>query len=176
LKASGRAQQRAKWALYRNEQFSFCIHYPSQWHQSVPFTKNGITLAPRPVKNYILKPTVTIGARINQSSETSDNQPQTLEDIFNSGIRALREYGGVGEVTVLGKEIIRLQGFNALATSIRYRDSDSGNEWFDKDVNLIDQNNVVYFMELKCHPDDAATLLATFDAMVKTLRLTCGRK
>lgn len=157
---------------YYNKNFDFCLQFPSTWTYQESFTRNGAIFAPSDARTFSRQPQITVGAHINQRFE--ENGPsQTLEDIFNSGVHSLREYDRADEITVVAKKNLTIDGFPALATTIQYKQS--GKEWFDKDVNLIDKKQIVYFAELKCHPKDAAVLEAIFDAAVRSLRLQCSK-
>jgi hypothetical protein len=161
--------------LYSNKNFDFCIHFPGNWSSSESYTRNGVTLAPNNASAFSLPPRITVGAHIDQPSQTS-NGPQTLDENIQSSVDSLREYGSVSDIQILKKDVMTLQRLPARAITLKYRDSHSGDEWFVKDINLIDQKNVVYFAELKCHPKDTVALESIFDALVQSLRLQCKRK
>ncbi|HWZ55756.1 MAG TPA: hypothetical protein VNZ63_06770 [Verrucomicrobiae bacterium] len=157
---------------YANKNFDFCIHFPANWTSSESYSRNGATLAPSNAKAFSLPPRISVGARVDQPSQTG-NGPQTLDENIQSSIDSLREYGSALDIQVLKKDAITIQRLPARAITLKYRDSHSEDEWFVKDVNLIDHQNTVYFAELKCHPKDAIALESIFDALVQSLRLQC---
>jgi hypothetical protein len=160
---------------YSNKNFDFCIHFPANWSSSESYTRNGATLAPNDATAFSLSPRITVGAHMDQPSQTG-NGPQTLDENIQSSVDSLREYGSALDIQILKKDAITLQHLPAGSITLKYRDSHSGDEWFVKDVNLIDHKNIVYFAELKCHPKDAVALESIFDALVQSLRLQCKRK
>jgi len=161
--------------LYSNKNFDFCIHLSADWSSSESYTRNGVTLAPNNTTAFSLPPRITVGAHVDQPSQTGDG-PQTLDENIQSIVDSLREYGSALDIQILKKNAMTLQRLPARAITFKYRDSHAGDEWFVKDVNVIDQKNIVYFAELKCHPKDAVALESIFDALVQGLRLHCKSK
>jgi len=167
-----KAQERKS---YFNKNFEFCVHFPSDWSSSEPYTRTGVTLAPDKQAAFSLPPRIALGAHMNQPSQTG-NGSQTLDENIQSYVDSLREYGSAVDIQILRKDEITLGDLPGKSIVLKYRDSHSGKEWFAKDFNLIDGNNTVYFAELKCHPKDAVTLESIFDALLRSLRLQCKGK
>jgi hypothetical protein len=167
--------QAQKQKSYSNKNFDFCINVPSNWSYGESLTRNGATLTPNDSRGFSVPPRITVGAHANQPSET-EHRPQTLDENIQSSIDSLREYGAATDIRILKKEEITLQQLPARVITIQYRDSQSGHEWFVKDVNLIDRENIVYFAELKCSPKDAAVLEPIFDALAHGFHLQCRKK
>jgi hypothetical protein len=163
-----------KWSRYRNERFEFCLDVPADWGSSESLNGNGLSLAPKSLESYELRPEIRVGAHVSQPSKEDEQRPQTLDENFEAGLEALREYGGAREITVVSKQKLVLYGLPALKSTLRYKDSKSGAEWFDKDVDILDRDYTVYFIELKCHPKDADTLDQVFEKMLNSLKLHCG--
>jgi hypothetical protein len=160
---------------YFNKNFDFCIQVPANWFSSESYTGNGVTLAPRKLKAFSLAPRITVGAHINQPSKIG-NGSQTLDENIQSSVDSLREYGSARDIQIVKRDAMTVERLPAGLITLKYRDSQSGNEWFVKDVNLIDQNNTVYFAELKCHPKDAVALESIFDALLQSFRIQCKGK
>lgn len=157
---------------YFNVNFHFCVDIPSTWSYGESYTRNGATLAPKDKQAFLLPPRINVGAHANQPSE-NDGRPQTLDENIQSVVTSLREYASATDIQIIKTEDLTLQGLPARVVTLQYRDSQSHEQWFLKDLNLIDQRNIVYFLELKCQTKDAVALSAVFDSMVKSLRLGC---
>jgi hypothetical protein len=173
LTLAGYAGEPAEWTSYSNSRFAFCVGFPSDWARSEPITQNGITLAPKTAKGFVFRPTIAVGAYRNQPSEQDASRPQTLEELFQTDLKSLRESQKAEQISVVDKQTITIQGLHALASSVRYRDPETGEEWLDRDLNVIDGQNIVYFLELKCHPRDAGRLFPVYEKMLRSLRLGC---
>jgi len=160
---------------YANRKFEFCVQRPANWSLSESFTRNGATMAPGNVTAFSRPPRITVGAHMNQPNQ-SGSEPQTLDENVQAIVDSLKEYGAAQDVQVLKKDGLTLQGLRAQAITLKFTDKSSENQWFQKDVNLIDQANTVYFVELKCHPKDAGVLEPVFDELVQSLRIRCNNK
>jgi len=167
--------QATKQQTYFNRNYKFCVRVPANWSQGEPFTRNGAVLSPNDTKAFSAPPRITVGAYPDQPSETED-RPQTLDENIQSVVNSLKQYGSAVDIRILKNDKETLQNLDAQTISLQYRESNTGQEWFTKDVNLIDGHRIVYFVELKCHPKDAGALESIFDDVVKSLRLECNGK
>lgn len=160
---------------YYNKNFDFCLALPSTWTYQESFTRNGAIFAPSNARTFSRQPQITVGAHIDQPSEQGD-RPQTLDENVQSGIDSLRKYASAEGLRITKREDLVIQGLPARIVALQYEDTKSNEQWFSKDLNVIDQRHIVYFVELKCHPKDAAALERIFDALVRSLRLQCKIK
>jgi len=172
ISADDRSQ---KLKRYYNKNFDFCVEFPPNWTYQESFTRNGATFAPSDRRAFSLPPQISVGAHIDQPSENED-RPQTLDENVQSGIDSLRRYGLAEDLQITRQEDLVIQGLPARMVALQYRDPKSNKQWFSKDMNVIDQRHIVYFVELKCHLQDAGSLEPIFDSLVHSFRLQCRGK
>src|SRR5690242_9415188 len=158
---------------YHNENFDFCLQFPSTWTYQESFTRNGAGFAPKDGSFAVMHASISVGAHTDQPSETGT--PQTVDQNIQAVAESLRKYDAAVDIQILKREELTLQGLPARTVTLRYRNSQSGEDRFLKDINLVDDKNIVYFLELECHPNDGAALLPVFDRIVKSLRLACRK-
>jgi hypothetical protein len=122
---------------------------------------------------HAVTPQIMVGAHVNQSSEQDDKKPQTLAETVESIGKDLRQYGAAENLHVINKEVTSLQGLPAQSITLKYRDGRSGKEWMIKDFTIIDKQQIVYFVELKCQPEDTTTMSDVWRAVVRSLHIHC---
>lgn len=158
---------------YMNRNYDYCIQVPQGWSGGESFTQNGAILTPRNSQTYVLPPRIAVGARANQPSEQAGDRPQTLDEMIQMEVDSLQKYGSAKDLHIIQQKQLTVMGLPARAVTIQYTNSQSRAQWLLEDMNVVDQKNVVYFVELKCHPKDAATLGPIYDMIVSSLRLHC---
>ena len=161
--------------LYYNKNFAFCVDSPADWSYADSFTRNGAIFAPKRLGGVSLPPRISVGAYVDQPSE-SGNGAQTLDENIQSSIESLRKHGSAIDVLILKTKEIILQNLPARSLTLEYRDAKSGQQWFKEEIDLMNEKKIVYFLELECSPKDAAPLQAVFDSLIHSFRLKCDRK
>ena len=166
------AEKAPQYQHYVNRRFSYCINFHKTWQLSESMTQNGVTLTPKSAEVFAHLPRISVGAHANQPSQDG-RHPQTLDENIQAVVESLKEYGSAENIQVLDQHTSVLQGLPAKTITLRFSDRRSNSEWFLKDANLIDAGNVVYFIELRCHPKDAVILEPIFDELVQSLHIQC---
>jgi hypothetical protein len=78
---------------YFNQNYNFCIDNPGLSQHNEPFDGNAISLTPPGQKLQYPYPEITVSGRVNQPSAHDDTRGETLEEIFDSGLATIKEYG-----------------------------------------------------------------------------------
>jgi len=160
------------WKPYKNANYNFVVKYPVQWSTYEGITKNGARMTPRNTKQFRLRPEIGVGGSVGQPSETDEKRSQNIEEDFQVGLSALKEYGNARNLTVLSKTSTTVQGLPAIESTIRYEDSSTGHIWFYKQILVhADSDSTSYHLSLRCSPDDVSVLIPVFDALRKTFRI-----
>jgi hypothetical protein len=164
-----------QWSSYHNRRYDFCIRFPTHWQHDESLNGDGTRLAPGDQKAFRLPPLISAYGGINQPSERDETRLQDLEEIHNVLLRALAEHWNAVDVLVWQKRYITVQGVTALDSTFQYKDSSSGKIWVERSVDLIYAGDV-YSLDLKCSPEDAASLRPIFERILQSLRLHCNKQ
>lgn len=162
------------WKTYRNANYNFSLRYPAdKWSRYEGFDRNGVELGPRDQSKFHLPPAIRAGGAVGQPSDTNEEaRNRTLEEDFQSRLKALNEYGHGRNLVVLNKAATKVQRRSAIVSTIRYEDSSTGQVWFDKDILIhSDGDSPTYHLGLHCSPDDASVLVPLFDGISKTFHI-----
>ena len=169
-----RAPSAHQWFSYHNRRFNFCIQFPPHWYHDESFNGDGIHLVPSDEKAFRQPPVIRAYAGISQPSERDETRLQDLEEIHAVLLGALAEYWNAVDIVVLQKQYITVRGVRALDSTFQYKDSSSNKVWIERSISLIYAGDV-YSLDLKCSPDDATSLLPTFERFLRSLRLHCSK-
>lgn len=158
---------------YFNANYNFCVDYPANWQTSEPFDRNAVALIPPGVQG---DPgtEITVGGRVDQPSQHDEARPETLDEIWASGVKALTEYGKATAVSVIEQKRLSLAGYPALAT--RYEYMKNGQRWNGQQFLLLTRSRAVFELTLSCHPDELSQLMPVFDAVVRSFKIQCDPK
>ena len=163
--------QPSAWKTYKNTNYNFVVKYPPDWSTYEGLTKNGITIAPRNVKQFHFRPEMGASGSVGQPSEADGTRSENLEEDFQSRLRVIKEYVKGRNVVVLAKITTKIEGLPAIESTVRYQDS-TGLIWFDKDVLVhSDDDSTTYHLGLHCSPDDVSVLVPLFEAICKSFRI-----
>jgi hypothetical protein len=158
---------------YLNANYNFCIDYPSDWRTSEPFDGNAVALVQLNVQGYP-RTEITVGGRVNQPSEHDETRGETLQEIWDSGVKALAEYGKPTDVSVIEQKRVSLAGYPALATKYEYKTS--GQRWYVQEIVFITRSSAVFELALTCRPEEVQQLTPVFDAVVGSFKIRCDPK
>jgi hypothetical protein len=160
------------WNTYKNANYNFAVKYPAQWSIYEGFTKNGITMTPRNTGQFHLRPEIGVGGNVGQPSVADEKRSRNIEEDFQFGLNALKEYGNARNLTVLSKTTTRVQDLPAIESTVRYEDSTTGRTWFYKEILIhADNDSTTYHLSLRCSTDDEPTLVPLINALYKTFRI-----
>lgn len=172
LVAQSPLAETSAWKTYKNSNYNFAVNHPAQWSTYEGFTKNGVTMTPRNAKQFRLRPEIGIGGSVGQPSEADEKRSRNIEEDFQFGLSALKEYGNARNLTVLSKTTTKVQELPAIESTLRYEDSSTGHIWFYKQILIhTDHDSTTYHLSLRCSPDDLSVLVPVFDALCKTFRI-----
>ncbi len=158
---------------YFNANYNFCIDYPNNWQTWEPFDRNAVALIQPNVQGYP-RTEITVGGRVNQPSEKDETRGETLQEIWDSGAKALAEYGKATNVSVIEQKRISLVGYPALATTYEY--TKNGQRWREQEVIFLTRSSTVFELALTCHPGEVEKLTPVFDEVVRSFKIQCDPK
>ena len=161
------------WKTYRNANYNFSLSYPATtWSKYEGVDRNGARLTPRDRSKFHLQPEIGAGGAVGQPSDPDESRSRNLEEDFQSGLEALKEYGHARNLAVLSNVRTTIQGLPAIASTIRYEDSANGSIWLYKEILIhAESGSPTYHLGLRCSPDDTGILVPLFDRIVKTFRI-----
>ena len=158
---------------YKNENYGFCINYPRDWQGQEPFDKNGILLIPRSPDGYVVRPEITVSARINQPSETDENKPQTLQEIADFELASIRDYEHPRSLRLLSQSDTHICSSAAHVMTVEFTESKSGEAHVFREMFFISPKDIVYKVGLECHLKDSDRASQIWEEIVQSLKL-CG--
>ena len=162
-----------RWRTYRNANYNFSLRYPAHgWSKYEGFDQNGVSLRPLDKSRFHLPPEIGVGGAVGQPSDADETRSRNLEEDFQFGLDALKEYGHARNLVVLSKASTTIQGRRAIVSTTRYEHSSTGYIWFHKEILIhTEDDSPTYHLELYCSPDDAPVLVPLFDNISKTFRI-----
>jgi hypothetical protein len=165
--------QNTSWKTYRNAHYNFSLKYPAdKWSQYEGFDRNGVDLMPRDKSKFQLPPEIGAGGAVGQPSDADGTRNRNLEEDFQFGLDALKEYGHARNLLVLSRMPTRVQGLSAIVSTMRYEDSSNGQVWLRKEILVHrESDSPTYHLGLRCSPDDAPVLVPIFDRISETFRV-----
>lgn len=156
---------------YFNENYNFCIDYPSQWQHDEPFDGNAISLTPPGQKLPYPHPEITVGGRVNQPSEQDESRGETLEEMFESGLAAIKEYGKASAIEVTEKRWSTLAGYRALVSDIEY--TNDNQRWHEHQILILTRSEAVFEISATFYPSQTQQFMPIFHKIVRSFRIRC---
>ena len=157
---------------YFNQNYNFCIDYPSQWQHNVPFDGNAVALVPPGQNLSYPYPEIIVGGRVNQPSEQDESRGQTLEEIFASELAAIKEYGSFSEIKVIEKRWSGLAGYPALVSDFEYMKDKQ--HWHEHQVFILTRSEAVFSISSTYHPNQTQQFMPVFQNIVRSFRIRCN--
>lgn len=158
---------------YFNPNYNFCIDNPSNWQTWEPFDRNAIVLIPPNAQGYP-RTEITVGGQVNQPSEKDETRGETLQEIWDSGVKALAENGKATNISVVEQKRTSLAGYPALTTKFEY--TTKGQRWREQQIVFITRSNAVFDLALTCRPEEVERLTPVFDSVVRSFKTQCDPK
>ncbi len=165
--AGSTPKQDRAWKRYYNQQWGYCVSYPSRWVKEDAFEGAGIFVESG-VKKYS-KPLgeIDIGARSAASVTLIDNVQAHLE--------GLKKFERAQKLELLDKREMQLFGSSALFTKDRYYDPLERASWVDEIV-FASRGQTLYRLELECRADQLTRFEPVFTYLVSTFQFDCDKK
>jgi hypothetical protein len=157
---------------YFNQNYNFCIDYPSQWQEQVPFDGNAIELTPPEQKLRYPYPKITVGGRVNQPSEQNDTRGETLEEVFDSDLAAIQGWEKARAVKVVEKHWSKLVGYTAIVSDIEYTIDDQ--RLHEHQILILTASEAVFEITSTCHPGQMQQFTPVFQGIVRSFRIRCN--
>lgn len=173
LSAQSKPATGARSRHYFDANYNFCVDYPANWQTWEPFDRNAVALLPPGVQGYP-STEITVGGRVNQPSETDETRGETLQEIWDSGVKSLAKYGKASSISVVEQKQTSLAGYPALATKYEY--TEGGQRWHVQEIVFITRSQAVFELALTCHPEEVQKLTPVFDAIVRSFKIQCDPK
>ena len=160
------------WKRYHNEQWGYCVSYPSRWLKGEAFEGSGIFVKTGVKKHSRPVGEIDIGALRIQPQNPDQRTPISLTDNFQLHVEGLKKFERAQRLEILERRPIELFGNSALFTKDRYFDPQDGATWVDEIV-VVDRNGTLYTLELECRSDQLARFEPVFSHFVSTFELEC---
>src|SRR6266480_3044525 len=131
------------WKLYRNNQWGYCVSYPSHWSKGEAFEGSGIFVKTGLKKHSRPVAEIDIGAFPNPPEDRAHTTPISLIENFQLHVEGLKKFQRAERLEILEKRAIDLSGNSALFTKDRYFDPLDGATWVDEIV-VVGRNETLY--------------------------------
>lgn len=154
-------------SVYKNKNFGFSVIQPKGWSRQEAFDKNGVIFDPPNAG--LASPDITIGARVNQPSESAPGRSQTVDEILNTFQESFEEDNQVEKISILRKEHIIVAGMDAGIINIEYTDRKTGQERYVIEADAIHPSGAVYFVGLECDQRESARMTPIFEGVLRSL-------
>ncbi len=171
--AGSTLRQDSSWKRYYNQQWGYCVSYPSRWLKGDAFEGAGIFVETG-VKKYS-RPIGEIDVAVLPDLPSGPNMatPITLFDDLQTHLDGLKRFERAQQMEVLEKRGMDLAGSSALFTKDRYYDPLERAKWVDEIV-LAHRKDVLYRIELECRADQLGRFEPVYTHFVSTFQFDCS--
>lgn len=169
--------------LYRNKIYNFCFEYPSTWQLNEGLDSKGVGIAPPRDERVALDSYISVGVAINQPRDLADpnapsigSPPMTLDENFESHLRALKDVEHISNVSILVRKHRRFQGFPALVSEIRFKKAGSAETYLERKWWIRPElhEDDIYILTLRCPEKSLEAVAPVFNHVRDTFRINCG--
>jgi hypothetical protein len=168
-------RQDSAWKRYHNEQWGYCVSYPSRWLKGDAFDGAGIFVRTG-VKKYSLPlGEIDVGVIASHSDSASLTQAVSLADDFRLHLNGLKKFVRAERIEILEQRPMEFLGSPALFTKERYYDPLERRTWVDE-VVFVHRSNVLYRLELECRADQLERFEPVFTRFVSTFQFDCSER
>jgi hypothetical protein len=161
--SSSRASLTANWTRYCAPEGDFCVKYPTTWQPlGDSADSGGLIIAPaQPQKPAAQWSNVTVTATDLPQPPEGKERP-TFDELIGVVLESMRP--GVNQQT-LERRQMDVDGLPAQSLKLRY--TEEGRTWIEEIV-LIDGEDVVYSLALRCTPEELPSFEPIFREIVGT--------
>jgi hypothetical protein len=166
-------RQDSAWKRYYNEQWRYCVSYPSRWLKGDAFDGAGIFVRTGVKKYSVPIGEIDVGVIPGHSDGPSLTPAVSLADDFKLHLNGLKRFVRAERIEVLEQRSLDFSGSAGLFTKQRYYDPLERRTWVDETV-FVRRTNVLYRLELECRADQLERFEPVFTRFVSTFQLDCS--
>jgi hypothetical protein len=159
------------WKRYRNNEYGYCVSYPSRWVRGEAFEGAGLF-----VETGSRKFSRPLGAidfeAIAGAPKDARALPVSLAEDLEDHLNGLQKFERAERMEILEKRDMQLQGSAALFTKHRYYDPQERATWMEE-VLFVSRNDTVYRFEMDCRADQIERFAPVFKYLVGTVQFDC---
>jgi hypothetical protein len=174
----GQQRHRSGCRHYFNSNYNFCIEYPKKWQRNEALDGNAIALLPPGQRAGPLPySAIFVGGHVNQTSEQDENRGETLDEIFESGLKAFQEGDAAFKATqlkVTERRRSRLVGYPVLVSTIEY--VLDNRYWQEHQILILTRSDAVFELTLTCRADQIQKFTPIFNGIVHSFRIRCNSR
>ncbi len=168
-------KQDSSWKRYHNQQWGYCVSYPSRWRKGDAFEGAGIFVEAGLKKHSRPTGEIDIGVLPDAPpAGSAEGAALTLVDDLQAHLDGLKKFERAERMEVLEKRRLDLFGSAALLTKDRYYDPLERSTWVDEIV-FTHRKNALYRIELECRADQLERFEPVFTRLVGTFQFDCAR-
>jgi len=158
---------------YCNKHFNFAFQYPAQWSIYNGFDGNGVSIYPPSIEKGVWRSTISVGGSIGQPSEVDSVHLQTLQEDYESRVRAMRVGpASVRNIKVVSREVTTVESLPAIISTVEFDRGNPNQSWVLKQILIHSRDDrVSYHLSLMCKPKDLPVLTQSFTEVVETFRI-----
>ncbi len=164
-------KQDRSWKRYYNQQWGYCVSYPSRWRRGDAFEGAGIF-----VETGIKRQSNPLGeidvAAVPRAAQASALLQFNLIEDVKTHLDGLKKFERAEQMEQLDQRSIDVLGNYALFAKARYYDPLERARWVDEIV-FFQKENVVFRLELECRADSINRFEPVFTHVMNTFQLDC---
>ncbi|MBV9155886.1 MAG: hypothetical protein JO097_06470 [Acidobacteriaceae bacterium] len=165
-------KQESAWKRYQNQQWGYCVSYPSRWLKGDAFDGAGIFIETGAKRHSKPVAEINIEALANQEGEA--RQPAlTLVESLESHFDGMKKFEHAEQLEILEKREMQFSGNSALFTKDRYYDPQNRARWIEE-IILAKRKETLYRLQLECQPDQLTRFEPVFLHFLSTFELDCS--
>jgi hypothetical protein len=166
-------KQDRSWKQYRNQQFGYCVSYPSRWLKGDAFegagfyVETGLKKYSRPLGE------IDIGVFLPMSTDAPHTAAVNLTEHLQAHLDGLKTFERAKDMEVLEKRSMQFLDNPALFMKDRYYDPQDRRTWIDE-VIFVQRENRLFRFELECTADQLVRFEAVFTRLLSSFQFECG--
>ncbi|HME33556.1 MAG TPA: hypothetical protein VKG65_12435 [Terriglobales bacterium] len=157
------ASKSAAWKRYCQPDGGFCFKYPGSWSVlGAVFDGNSVVIAPAQKQDRSLWDAITVARVV--PPPTGDGEPLGLNGLIEQASSGLRQSGQDFQTLQRQERIIDHKPAQMLKVS--YHEKSNAHDWIEEMIFIEGPDNEIYFVVLKCSPQNLARLEPVLDGVL----------
>jgi hypothetical protein len=149
------ASKSAPWKRYCQPAGGFCFKYPSSWSMLGEVLEgNGVAVAPPQKQDRSLWDAITVA--LAAPPPTGDEEPLGLNGVIEQASSSLRQSGQ--DFQTLQRQERTVDHKPAQMLKVSYHEKSNAHDWIEEMIFIEGPDNEIYFITLKCSPQNLARL------------------
>lgn len=163
-------KQDRSWKRYYNQQWGYCVSYPSRWWKGDAFDGSGIYVETGVKKRS--NPLGEIDVAVLPNADGQVKHASGFVQDVQMHLDGLKKFERAQQVEQLEQRRLDLFGVSALFSKARYYDPLERGHWVDEIV-FTQRGGVLYRLELECRAEHVARFEPVFTRVVSTFQFDC---